>query len=227
MSVWVTGDTHGMYDDLIERISENNVKENDSIIVTGDFGFVSGRPERRKAFLSLMRENYRFWFIDGNAEEYPFLETFRIELWSSGNARIITPNIVHLMRGEVYEIECGGRRKTIFCMGGAYSVDRQYRCEGVDWFPQELPSLEAYVRADRALEGCRYKVDHIITHTAPPSVAEVLGFSIAEEEYVLSSYLEELRRRVVFDQWFFGHFHTDKRLPSGFTAVHDKMIRIL
>ena len=227
MSVWVTGDTHGLYDDLMERISANDVQKEDSIIITGDFGFISGRPDRREAFRRLGKEDYRFWFIDGNDEDFPLLGTYRAESWSSGRARLITPNIVHLMRGEVYEIEYGGRRKTLFCMGGAYSVDRQYRREGVDWFPQELPSPEEYERADRALERCLYRVDCIITHTAPPSVAKAIGYSTAEEEYVLSSYLEELKRRVRSDRWFFGHFHTDRQLPGGFTAVHDKMIRIL
>jgi len=227
MSVWITGDTHGLYDELMERISAYDVQKEDGIIITGDFGFISDRRDKREAFLKLRTENYRFWFIDGNDEDFPLLGTYRTGSWNSGTARMITPNIIHMMRGEVYEIECGSRRKRLFCMGGAYSVDRQYGCEGIDWYPQEMPSPAEYERADRALERCRYKVDHIITHTAPPSVAEALGFCTADEEYALSSYLEGLRERADFDQWFFGHFHTDMQLHDGFTAVHERMIRIL
>jgi hypothetical protein len=42
------------------------------------------------------------------------------------------------MRGEVYNIE----GNSIFVMGGGYSLDKDFRTEGVSWWPQEMPSEE-------------------------------------------------------------------------------------
>ena len=61
-------------------------------------------------------------------------------------------------------------------LGGAYSIDRYARTEGVDWFPEEIPSREEYEEGLDNLEKCGYRVDYIITHTAPFEVAAALGY---------------------------------------------------
>lgn len=76
MSVCVTGDTNGLYYDIIERISANDMQKEDSIIITVDFGFISGRPDKRETFQKIEEEDYRFWFIDGNDENFPLLWTY-------------------------------------------------------------------------------------------------------------------------------------------------------
>lgn len=226
MSIYITGDTHSMYDDLMHRISKNNVKGNDTVIIAGNFGFISNRRDDRISFLKLRNEPYAFWFIDGNHECYPLLNEYPIIEWNGGHAQVITPNIVHLLRGEIYEIGDGKEKKSLFCLGGAYSVDKPYRIKGDNCFDCEQPSIEDYKKADRTLNEHADKVDYILTHTAPWSVIRALNYKTYIDEFVLDSYLEKLKDHIEFEHWFFGHFHTDRRI-GRFTAVYEEMIRIL
>lgn len=56
--------------------------------------------------------------------------------WNGGLVHEVRPHVLHLMRGEVFDI--GGL--TVLAMGGAASNDRQYRKEGMSWWPEEMPS---------------------------------------------------------------------------------------
>ena len=46
-----------------------------------------------------------------------------------GRVHFVSGNVIHLMRGEVYDI--AGTR--LFAMGGAHSADREWRIPGVTW----------------------------------------------------------------------------------------------
>ncbi|MBR6872089.1 MAG: metallophosphoesterase [Ruminococcus sp.] len=222
MSLWITGDTHGGYDGLMGRLAANGVMPGDTVLITGDFGFVSDHPDDRISYLKLRREPFCFCFIDGNHEDHRLLSEYPASGWNGGKAQVIEQNIIRLMRGELYNIE--GR--TFFCMGGAYSHDKSCRREGYNWFAEEQPSPEQYAHADLTLEACCGRVDYILTHTAPLSVIHELGAVVYEQESVLDNYLEKLRNTVEFQRWFFGHYHTDRELSGGFTAVYDRMIKL-
>ena len=59
-------------------------------------------------------------FIDGNHENYDRLKKYPVTDWNGGKVQIISDSVIHLMRGQVYQI---GEEK-IFVMGGARSHDR-------------------------------------------------------------------------------------------------------
>ena len=59
--------------------------------------------------------------MDGNHENFDILYKYPVEKWNDGKIHRITPNIVHLMRGEIYSIE----GKTIFTFGGGTTVDKE------------------------------------------------------------------------------------------------------
>ena len=99
------------------------MSESDTIIVCGDFGFVWRHPGIRRELFKLRKDPFNFYFVDGNHEDHQLLSDYPITDWNCGKAQIIEPNIVHLMRGEFYEI----LGKTFFTMGGAYSRDRVMR----------------------------------------------------------------------------------------------------
>ena len=95
-----------------------------------------------------------------------------MELWYSGKVHKIRPHVIHLMRGQAFELQ--GR--TFFTMGGAQSHDiadgildmessdfygqydslrrnrRQFRINHVSWWQEELPSDEEYAEARQTLE---------------------------------------------------------------------------
>jgi len=222
MSIWISGDTHGYYDELMARLARSGAQPGDTIIVTGDFGFVWRHPEIRAAFFKLRKENYRFLFVDGNHEGFEMLAGFPLSDFCGGKAQIIEPNIVHLMRGEYYNIE--GR--SIFTFGGAYSHDRAMRQIGYSWFKEELPSAEEYLHGEETLAAHDYKVDYIITHTAPYSILRAMQFDIADEELQLNSYLDKVKDTINFKHWFFGHYHQNKTILGKYTCLLDDIIKL-
>lgn len=151
-------------------------------------------------------------FIDGNYENFDKLSRFPVETWCGGKVHKIRETVIHLMRGEVYCIE----GNTVFVMGGGYSIDKYRRAEGVSWWPQEMPSEEEYHSALVNLDKVGNNIDYIITHTAPSetvyylSTLRSLGVkNDVVQEQSLTSFLDEIRRKVTYKHWYFGHFHVD------------------
>jgi len=219
----VTGDTHGeqlLWDMYISQILKNE----DTIIITGDFGagFFDGRYWPESMFFDYVAEQaYTVLFVDGNHEHFDKLKRYEISEWHGGKVQFIRPNIIHLMRGEIYEIES----KKMFVMGGGFSLDKDLRVPGRTWFPEEMPSEEEYQNAISNLRKHDYKVDYIITHTAPGETVEYmshLGKGIKSgvvEEFPLTGFLNWVANTVSYDKWFFGHFHIDKELWRNQYAV--------
>lgn len=222
--IFVTGDTHGDQCRWAEQI-EPVLSSSDIILVCGDFGvgFWNGRYRSEETFYDYLCEReYTVLFVDGNHENFDKLNAYPVETWCGGRVHKIRDNVIHLMRGEVYCIE----GKYIFVMGGGYSMDKCRRVEGVSWWPQEMPSEEEYRNAIENLEKCGNRVDYIITHTAPSetvyylSTLRSLGIRTDNiQEQPLTGFLDEIREKVTYQQWYFGHFHVDMELWRNQTAL--------
>ena len=157
--VFITGDTHGDPG----RLSKSALKDlsaGDTLIVCGDFGFIWDGSKKEKAVLKkLMSLEYTICFIDGCHENFDMLEKFSESTWNGGMARVIAPNLIHLMRGQIYTIE----GKKIFTFGGGHSQDFKFRRDS-DWWEREQPSHEEIMEAVRNLEANNHSVDYVITH---------------------------------------------------------------
>ena len=151
-----------------------------------------------------------------NHENFDALAQYKVEKWHGGKVQFITPSIIHLMRGQIYDIE----GLSIFTMGGATSIDKYCRVEGVDWWPQEMPSNEEYDEAFRNLDAHDNKVDLIISHAAPDQVHDMLTFAEGSHDK-LTNFLEIVRQTVEFKQWYFGHYHRDKMLSSKYYVIYN------
>ena len=204
--IYITGDTHADLNDILSRISKNNLSPEDTLIVTGDFGFTWGGGEYEAALDALERFAPTLAFIDGNHENFDKLYEYPEVEFCGGRAHKVRENIFHLMRGEVFEIE--GR--SFFCFGGAYSVDKAYRQAHISWWQQEQPSSEEYDHARQTLERINYKTDYVLTHTIPESFIHRLGIVPDMHDAELTGYLEWLYRELDFKKWFAGHFHVNK-----------------
>ncbi|MEG1805423.1 MAG: metallophosphatase, partial [Clostridia bacterium] len=146
-------------------------------------------------------------FVDGNHENFDLLDAYPIEIWNGGKVHKIKESIIHLMRGQVFEIE----GKKFFTFGGATSVDKCCRTEGKSWWPQ---------------------VDIIITHSIdekalyyPPMISN--KYSIFQENRILS-YFEDV---VEYKHWYFGHYHIDGDIENGKTeklktALYQDILKI-
>lgn len=143
-------------------------------------------------------------------------------MWCGGRVHKIRRNVIHLMRGEIYCID----GSTVFVMGGGYSLDKYRRTEGVSWWSEEMPSEAEYSNALYNLERVNYRVDYIITHTAPSETVSYLStfqsFGIMNnitEEFPLTVFLDEIQRKVEYRHWYFGHFHVDAELWRNQTVL--------
>jgi len=78
------------------------------------------------------------------------------------------PNLVFAKDGEVYSFDVDEKPKKTLVIGGAYSVDKYYRLsKGYSWFEDEQPSDEVKARVEKQLSYMNWKVDYVLTHTAP------------------------------------------------------------
>lgn len=230
----ITGDTHGDYVRFIENnMGDDAWNKDDFLIICGDFGFVFLDNYTEKSYLDYMEQKtYTILFCDGNHENFPLLYSYPEVEWNGGRVHLIRDNIFHLMRGQIYEIN----GKTIFTMGGAYSIDREYRRLGYSYWSEELPSKKEYEEATDNLAKHNNKVDIIITHTAPNAVVNMLIDSLSKEALEKSNndkgdselrvFLEKVYNEVEFDKWYFGHFHLDSQLDDKLTAVYYDVIDI-
>lgn len=217
--VYITGDTHGEYNKFLKRIYRFSVTYGDTVIVCGDFGFVWDTPYHRYLLVKLTAVPFTIAFVDGNHEDFDFLKTYPVEEWNGGKVHRIVPNIVHLMRGQLFTID----GKSFFTMGGAYSPDRILRTEGKNWWADELPSSEDYRTAGETLEKCGYKTDYVITHTVPESVIHYIGAVPFKEDAELTGYFEWLYRKLDFKKWFAGHFHINRLVCDNVQILLDEV----
>ena len=220
---YITGDTHGSQSLWQEKLSRF-LKQSDTIIVPGDFGigFYNGRYLSEEFFLDYLEEqDFTILFCDGNHESFDKLSKCEVSLWNNGKVHRVRKNVIHLMRGEIYDID--GRR--VFVMGGGYSIDKENRVPGESWWAEEMPSEAEYRYAADNLKKHDSKVDYIITHAAPSDTVEKmasLGFGIKSgivEELPLNTFLYDVEHSVKYERWYFGHYHIDAELEGNQYAL--------
>ena len=208
MSIFVCGDIHSTLDinKLDGFIGREDLNENDYLIICGDTGICGFSKEQEAATRAYLRGlPMTVLFADGNHEQFDALNSYSVDEWHGGKVHIIEPGIIHLMRGQVYQID--GKR--FFVFGGAYSIDRAYRDLGFTWFEEEIPSQEEYEEAWKNLEECDYKVDYIISHTGPYEVITELGYECHDAALNQVRFYQKVADQVDFQDWYFGHFHED------------------
>ena len=227
--IYITGDTHATID--WEKINttrfpeQRDLTKSDYLIILGDFGGVwDGGKQDRYVSKSYNSRNFTTLFIDGNHENHYLLDGFPGKEWNGGKVHYISDSVIHLMRGQVYTID--GIR--FFTMGGAESIDKIYRMEGVSWWARELPSYEEYEEALINLEKVNYEVDVVLTHCAPEGYLgnQMTGISDRYSNS-LTRFLDELitEHGLKFGHWYFGHYHMDMDLDE-FSVLYDRMMRI-
>lgn len=223
--IYITGDTHIPVD--IQRLSSKNfprgkeMTKNDYVIIAGDFGGVWDGTNEEKYWIKWLKEkSFSVLFVDGNHENFDMLKSLPEIPFCGGMVHKVDDGIYHLMRGEVYVIE----GKKIFTFGGASSHDKDIRTEGKNWWKDELPSNAEMEQARKKLSDYDFSVDYVITHASPTSVQEALFPSY--ETNCLTDFLEEIKGRLNYKKWFFGHYHKDIRLDEKHMALFNGFEKI-
>ena len=226
MAFFVTGDIHGILDigKLVKFFEgrENDFSKEDYLIICGDVG-VCGfmAPDEVQTRKILHDLPVTVLFIDGNHENFERLNSYDVTEWKGGKVHFIEEDIIHLMRGQVYSIN----GVSFFTFGGAYSVDKWHRTKGINWFPEELPTTKEMEEGWYNLEKVEFKVDYILSHTAPWEVIEAMGYrKWSEDEIGLRRYLQRALENTEFTAWYFGHFHVDTVINDKYICLYEKIV---
>ena len=222
--IYVTGDLHGEEERLYSR-SMKKLREGDTLIVCGDFGFVWDGSGREKKILDFLgSRKYNVCFIDGTHENFDLLDKYRMTVWNGGKVHRVSGNLFHMMRGQIFPIE--GFR--IFTFGGGESVDREMRTEHISWWKDEMPSPSELEEGAKAIDEVGCEVDYIITHEPPSIVKSTMLLRSGDTENVnkLNGYFEQLNRVCKFRHWYFGSMHEDRVITNVHTAVFEDVIPI-
>jgi hypothetical protein len=170
---------------------------------------------------------------------------YPVEEWHGGKVQKIRPSVIHLIRGQVFELE--GKR--FFTFGGASSHDIDggilelddpnlklkmkrldkdrisYRINHLNWWKEELPSKEEMQEGRENLLKCDNKVDFIVSHCCASSTQALLSHGVYKPD-VLTDYLEEIRQTVKFRKWFFGHYHDNRNVNAEELLIWEQIIRV-
>lgn len=253
MAVYVTGDCHGTYKRFAkERFPEREeLCKDDYVIALGDMGLIwSTDPEdmTEKANIQYLDSlPFTLLFIDGNHENFDRLNAMPVEDWNGGKVHRIGKSIYHLMRGQVYELQ--GQK--YFTFGGAQSHDidggildpsdpefeqkhyllyrnssKPFRILHESWWPEELPSQEEMKEGWENLVKNDNEIDVILTHCCSSSGQVTLGGGFFKPD-ILTDYLEQVKQKVSFKRWYFGHYHVERRSSAEEICLHDSIRRVL
>lgn len=223
--IYVTGDIHGGFD--IGKLNTRNFPEqkemtkDDFVIICGDFGMPWGGKlsgEDRYWLKWLEDKPFTTLYVDGNHENFDLLETYPVEDWNGGKIQKLNSSVFHLCRGSVFTLQGA----TFFAFGGAKSHDIAYRIPHRSWWPQEEPSPAECEAGLAVLDAMDWKVDYVLTHTAP------LTLSPYKDGCSTEKYLDAVYQRLTFGHWFCGHFHIDKESEADprFWFMDQNVLRI-
>jgi predicted phosphodiesterase len=193
--ILIVGDVHGNFKALDKVIFRAQKKAKiDAIVQVGDFGILWGNE-------SPYRFDYQsevpFLFVDGNHENFSRLEKNKFPLRGQP--------VEHMTRGETRIVDSNN---SLF-IGGAASIDKDWRTPGMDWFPEEEITSRQIQRIVEEVLPTSGKIDCVFSHEKPESFP--LRLATWKDDHPPSSgqraLLQILFQEVNPKFWFFGHYH--------------------
>lgn len=246
--VFVTVDCHGDF----KRFStdrfpiQKELTKDDYVIICGDFGGVwsyKNESNQEKYWLKwLDKKPFTTLFVDGNHENFSRLYSYPIKEWHGGKVHEIRPSVLHLIRGEIFDIN----DKKFFAFGGARSHDIKdgilnmdeedkiyrynkmgayFRIRNYSWWDLEMPTDEEMKNGLKNLEKSNFKVDYVITHCTS-TITQALMSAGEFKPDKLTDYLQETKEKLNFKKWFFGHYHMNRQIDMQFICLYDQIMQI-
>lgn len=217
--VYVTGDMHRDFRRLVYFCFENNTSKDDIMIILGDaginyYGIDDNRLKRQLSTLDIT-----LFCIHGNHERRPEnIKSYKEKEFKGGMVYFEEeyPNILFAKDGEVYDFD----GKSVLVIGGAYSVDKDYRiANNLGWWDDEQPSEDTKNKVLDMLDK-GLGVDIVLTHTCPykylPYEVFLEGIDQSKVDQTTEKFLDVVEDKLNYKKWYCGHFHTNK--------IIDKMI---
>jgi len=233
MSILFSGDFHGNADNelplitqsnLIERYSRELYDEINYHIILGDAGFLWPGNEESDFinYHELTKRPFPILCVMGNHD--PVLgrsDLPEIDIGIGEKVIVVNkekPFVAYLKRGKVYKIE----NYIFLVLGGALSIDKEYRRPEKSWWKQEYWSETEKNNLFHLLNK-NNNFDYVLSHTGPSRInATINPFpqigllpKFFDEVAALN---EKIDGMITCKQWFCGHWHIDKH-------YHDKKLQ--
>jgi predicted phosphodiesterase len=185
--ITVIGDVHGKYAHYHKIIRQT--EQHTYTIQLGDFGF---KYDTLKNV-----DHTKHIIIGGNHDNYDIC-------W----------NYPHFLTDYGYMNNFNGI--DFFYYRGAYSIDRNYRTVGINWWENEQVSIEQFMQARELYRDIKPKI--VITHDCPQTIAaSMLNPGDKIYENTTGWALNELLNIHEPDLWLFGHWHESRTIQYGRT----------
>ena len=228
-NIYLTGDTHADFSDLITRSIRYGITDRDLLVILGDVSinyFADYRDERHKDILALIPAT--ILCIHGNHELRPtspeVAKLYHPITWMGDTAYVedAYPRFIMAADGARYHIN--GR--DFFVIGGAYSVDKQYRLRmGYRWFPDEQLTTSEMNTIRRKVQEHGNREDIILAHTCPYDQRPIECFMPGVEESAVDNSMEHFLQEIVdtteYNAFYCGHWHTEKQDGKLRILFHD------
>ena len=216
--IYITGDTHGNIDlkKLKEYFKKRYVTKKDYLIILGDCGIFFDDNDDIFPYQTL---GLTIFFIDGNHENFSNLNRFPIIEMNNAKLHMISENIFHIIRGEVLVLN----KLKFLCIGGADSIDKQYRTINKNYWLEENITDEDINNALENAKKNNYKVDYILTHCADSATVKRVFRYGADQS---TEQLLKIRDKVEYNYWYFGHYHEDIMIDSKRRCFYQNILEI-
>lgn len=245
--IFLSGDCHASFAKLgFKAFPESRtLTKDDFVIICGDFGYWE-ESKRQEYWMDWLEERpFTTLWVDGNHENFDLLKALPVKQWHGGTVQFVRPSVIHLMRGQVYEIG----KKRFFTFGGARSSDvsggileagdpdlkakirelevrgEPYRINHRTWWKEEMPDEEEMETGLAALKAVGWKVDYIITHCCATRPQKENMESVYKSN-ALTDYLLGIREKCSFTHWFFGHYHEDRDWSCKETCLYQRIVEL-
>ena len=189
MKIMIMGDSHGEFG-FIKKITK--IHKPDMIIHVGDFGWFPHWKSHN--VIPLKDFPVPLYFIDGNHDDQSVLSQLTEET-------ALMPNINYVPRGTIKQLHTG---ENALFIGGADSIDKAYRKEGIDWWREELITQADMMRIPEDAKN-----DIVFSHTCPKFLADRLVHMVkgSPNNDPSTIALEQIHSIYKPKRWYFGHWH--------------------
>lgn len=217
------GDIHGEFSKMQRGISDimESAGEPVNFVQVGDFGLGFEKPKEDHARLTtinhfLKEKDSNLWVIRGNHDNPAFWQ------WGCGYQ---FSNIHFVPDDSIVKLD----DKLCYFAGGAVSIDRSRRTQGIDYWAGEICS-------ERNLMGFKDYIDILFTHDVYHPVSpfgttsDVLKYWCERDENLMGDIIQSQHSMMslyhaVYDtnpnfSWYHGHYHESHLTINGEQKTH-------
>ena len=221
------GDIHGEFKEMQSKMVEivESAGEPVNFVQVGDFGLGFERPKKDHDRLTtinhfLKEKDSNLWVIRGNHDNPAFWQ------WGCGyefsNIHFVPDDEIRVIEG-----------KTCYFAGGAVSVDRCKRTQGIDYWADEICN-------ERNLLGFKDHIDILFTHDVYHGVSsfgtssDTLKYWCERDENLMGDIIQsQIGMKYLYDSiyninpnfsWYHGHYHESHVTNNDGQIVHSLSI---